>query len=76
MATEYWQLATEKEFAKYDIVIEECDKLKQEGMYNGMCYRRLTYANGHMKDMWQDMTMKPITRSQLDMILANEPKEV
>ena len=67
---EYYQVATEEQFALYEVDLSSARKLS-----DGRYIRHLEYSNGHMAEMWVDPNMKPITRAELDIILANEPQE-
>jgi len=73
---EYYQVATEEQFSIYNVDLSTARKLLQEGKYKGMYVRHLEYSNGHMQDMWSDVNMQPLTKSELDSILSNEPSEV
>lgn len=78
---EWYQVASIERFSQYNIDLSNARQLKQAGEYNGMYVRHLELSNGNMALMWEDsviedtLDLKPITRAELDVILANEPRE-
>lgn len=77
-----YQVATKEDFEKFGTTDAEDNfqpyiKITTERqLSDGRYIRHIELSSEHLPEMWNDPTMKPLIKEELNMILANEPSEV